>query len=87
MAVGALEKRGVRVTQQIGGHLFAGAVFQQVGGEKVPHRVQVVIFGETVAVVQFPQVQAEGVRVEGLPLVGENQIIRADAVVFLDLRK
>ena len=53
MAVGALEKRGVRVTQQIGGHLFAGPVFQQLGGEKMTHRVQVVVFGEAVSVIQL----------------------------------
>ena len=72
MAVGALEKRGVRVAQQISGDLLAGAVFQQVGGEKVPHCVQVVVFGEAVFVVQFTQVAAEGVRVDGFSLMGEN---------------
>ena len=87
MAIGALQKCRVGVPQQVGGHLFAGSIFQQIGGEKVAHRMQVVIFRETVAVVQFPQVAAEGVRVEGLPLVRENQVIRADAVVFRDLRK
>ena len=85
MAVGALEKRGVRVTQQIGGHLFAGPVFQQIGGDEVPHCVQVVVFGEAVAVIQPAQVAAERIRVDGLSLFGENQVIRADAIVFHNL--
>ena len=85
MAVGALEKRGVRVAQQISGDLLAGAVFQQVGGEKVPHRVQVVIFREPIAVIQAAQMAAEGIRVNRLPFVGENQVIRADAIVFHNL--
>ena len=53
VAIGAFQKRRVGVPQQVGGHLLACAVFQQIGGEKVPHRVQVVIFRESVAVIHL----------------------------------
>ena len=60
------------MAQQVGGHLLACSVFQQIGGEEMPHCVQVVVFGEAVSVIQFTQVAAEGVRVDGFSLMGEN---------------
>ena len=47
----------------------------------------VVVFGEAVFVVQFTQVAAERIRVDGLSLFGENQVIQADTIVFHDLVK
>ena len=85
MAVGSFQKRRVRVTQQISGHLLTRAIFEQISGEEMPHRVQVVVLGETVAVIQAAQMAAEGVRVNRLPLVGKNQVIRANAIVFHNL--
>ena len=44
MTVGPLKKRCVRMAQQIGGHLLAEIVFQQVCSEKVAKRMQMIFF-------------------------------------------
>ena len=43
VAVGALQERRIRMTQQRCRHLFAGAFLQQIGCVEMPQGMQVVI--------------------------------------------
>ena len=52
MAVGTLQKAGIRMAQQVSRHLFAGIVLQQVGGEEMPQGVQMILCGEVVLLVK-----------------------------------
>lgn len=85
MAVGSFQKGGICVSQQVGCYLLAGAMFQKIGGEEMPHGVQVVFLGKTVPVIQMPQVTAEAVGMNRFSLALENQPIPVGPVVFQGL--
>jgi len=85
MAVGSFQKGGICVPQQVGRHLLAGTVFQQIGGEEMPHGVQVVFLGKTVPVIQPPQMVTESIGVYWLAFSLENQPVPVGPVVFQGL--
>ena len=71
--------------QQVGRHLLAGTVFQQIGGEEMPHGVQVVFLRESVFIVQPPQMVAESIGVYRLAFSLEDQPVPVGPVVFKGL--
>ena len=85
MAVGSFQKGGICVSQQVGCHLLAGSVFQQIGGEEMPHGMQVVFLGKTVPVIQPPQMVTESIGVYRLAISLENQPVPVGSVVFQGL--
>ena len=85
MAVGSFQKGGICMSQQVCRHLLAGSMFQQIGGEEMPHGVQMVFLGKTVPVIQLPQVTAEAVGMNRFSLALENQPIPVGPVVFKGL--
>ncbi len=85
MAVGSFQKGGICVSQQVGCHLLAGAMFQQIGGEEMPHDVQVVFLRESVFIVQPPQTVAESIGVYRLAFSLEDQPVPVGPVVFQGL--
>ena len=83
VAVGALQKAGVRMTHEVCHRLLVHAAVQQRGHEVVPQGVKMVLPRKTDGVIDFPQPLGEGVRVDELPLlVGEE--IGTELAALLD---
>ena len=73
VAVGALQKTGVRMADKVCHRLLVHAAVQQRGHEVVPQGVKVVLPRKTDGVIDFSQPLGEGVWVDELPLlVGEE---------------
>lgn len=74
MAVGALQKAGVSMTGQLRHGLLVDAAVQQGGDEEVTQGVEMILLREADGVVDFSQTFGEGVGVEQLPLLVDEQI-------------
>ena len=73
VAVGALQKAGVRMADKVCHRLLVHAAVQKRGHEVVPQGVKVVLPWKADGVIDLPQSLGEGVRVDELPLlVGEE---------------
>ena len=68
VAVGALQKAGVRMTDEVCHRLLVHAAVQQRGHEVVAQGVQVVLPRKADGGIDFPQPLGEGVRVDELPM-------------------
>lgn len=73
------------MSQQVCCPLLAGTMFQQIGGEEMPHGVQVVFLGKTVPVIQLPQTVTESIGVYRLAFSLEDQPVPVSPVVFQGL--
>ena len=73
VAVGALQKAGVRMTHEVCHRLFVHAAVQKRGHEVVAQGVKMVRPRKADGIIDLPQPLGEGVRVDELPvLVGEE---------------
>ena len=72
VAVGALQKAGIRMTHEVCHRLFVHAAVQKRGHEVVPQGVQVVLPRKTDGVIDLPQPLGEGIQADELStLAGE----------------
>ena len=74
MAVGALQKAGVRMADQISDGLFVHAGVEQGGHEEMPQRVEMIRFRETNDLVDIPQPLGECIWVNELPMFVREEI-------------
>ena len=73
VAVGTLQKAGIRMTHEVCHRLLVHAAVQQRGHEVVPQDVEMVLPRKADGFINLPQPLGEGVRVDELPmLVGEE---------------
>lgn len=73
MAVGAFQKAGVRMTDDVGYRLFVHATVQERCHKIVPQRVEMILLWEADRLIDFPQTLREGIRVdEPSVLIGEE---------------
>lgn len=68
VAVGALQKAGVRMADKVCHRLLVHAAVQKRGHEVVPQGVQVVLQRKADGAIDLPQPLGEGVRVNELPV-------------------
>ena len=68
MAVGALQKAGVRMANQICHRLFVHTGVEQGGHEEMPQRVQMRFLRKSNGLIDLPQSFGEGIRVNELPM-------------------
>ena len=63
VAVGALQKCRIGMTEQRCRHLFAGTLLQQIGGVEMPQGVQVLFLWQPALFIQLAQMPCKSIRV------------------------